>query len=51
MAEQADKLRVAQLQRNKRRKGLRSWLGAARISDVKVNEAGTILPDPSFGTR
>ena len=51
MAEQADKLRVAQLQRNKRRKGLRGWLGASRMSDVKVNEAGTILPDLSFGTR
>ena len=51
MAEQADKLRVAQLQRNKRRKGVRAWLGTARISDMKVNESGTILFDPTFGTQ
>jgi hypothetical protein len=51
VAEQADKLRVAQLERNKRRKRWRSWLGAPQISDVRVNEAGTVLPDLSFGPR
>jgi len=51
VAEQADKLRVAQLERNKRRSRWRAWLGATRISDVKVNESAVVLFDPSLGIR
>jgi hypothetical protein len=43
VAEQADKLRVAQLERNKRRK---RWFarGEARLCDVKLLESGAVLP-------
>ncbi len=51
MAEQADKLRVAQLERSKRRRNWRAWFGTARISDVKVNEAASVLFDPMLGIR
>jgi hypothetical protein len=52
VAQQADRLRVAQLERNKNRKRWWQWLGGAELSAMKVNETACVLPsDPAFDHR
>jgi hypothetical protein len=52
VAQQADRLRVAQLERNKNRKRWWQWLGGAQLSAMKVNETACLhASDPAFESR